>query len=271
MTGGAAGERPHELTARWRGWCLLGAAVVALACLVPPLSGTASRFEYGEALQFSLLAIAVPALVALGAPWRSLGLARAAEGGTPHLADRVADRRLRHRELAWSLVFIALDLGAVVAWHVPGAVDRRFRARLADPAGGRGPAGVRPRPLARTRAVAPTGTPVGLPAQGCPGCIRHVDVLDPCLRPGTVQSRRSTGISYHVPGGLSAAADQQIASAVLWFVAAASFVPVIFWNAMMWLRTDEDPDAELLALERADRRRGTPPLTGRPGEGASDP
>ena len=67
----------------------------------------------------------------------------------------------------------------------------------------------------------------------------------------------------HAQGGLSAAADQQVASAVLWFVAAASFVPVIFWNALMWLRTDEDPDVELLALERAARRRGTPPLTGR--------
>jgi cytochrome c oxidase assembly factor CtaG len=73
----------------------------------------------------------------------------------------------------------------------------------------------------------------------------------------------------HVPGGLSAAADQQVASAVLWFVAAVSFVPVIFWNAMMWLRTDEDPDAELLALERAERRRGTPPLSGRQDGGSA--
>ena len=46
---------------------------------------------------------------------------------------------------------------------------------------------------------------------------------------------------------------------------------VIFWNAMMWLRTDEDPDAELLALERAERRRGMPPLTGRQDGGASSP
>jgi len=75
----------------------------------------------------------------------------------------------------------------------------------------------------------------------------------------------------HVPGGLSAAADQQIATAVLWFVAAAAFVPVIFWNAMMWLRTDEDPDAELLALERAERRRGTPPLTERQDGGTANP
>jgi hypothetical protein len=74
-----------------------------------------------------------------------------------------------------------------------------------------------------------------------------------------------------VPGGLSAAADQQIATAVLWFVAAASFVPVIFWDAMMWLRTDADPDAELLALARAERRRGTQPLTRRQEGGGWNP
>ena len=122
MTPGAAGERPHELTAPWRGWCLLSAAVVAVVCVIPPLSSTARRFEYGEALQFSLLAIVMPVLVAIGAPWRRLGLARIGEPDPPRLADRVAGRRLRHRELPWSLAFIVADLVVVVAWHAPGAV-----------------------------------------------------------------------------------------------------------------------------------------------------
>jgi cytochrome c oxidase assembly factor CtaG len=270
MSGGAAVERPHELTARWRGWCLLGAVVVALACLVPPLSDTASRFEYGEALQFSLLAIVVPALVALGAPWRQLGQARAAEAKTLRLADRVADRRLRHRELPWSLAFIAADLGAVVAWHAPGAVAGVSEHGWLIPLEG----------------VILLAFGLGLWLELVPS---------PPLVPRSGYLRRAVlavfamwtfwilayvlGLSNHafyrnfahVPGGLSAAADQQVATAVLWFVAAATFVPVIFWNAMLWLRTDEDPDAELLALERAERRRGTPPLTGRPDEGTSIP
>ena len=58
-------------------------------------------------------------------------------------------------------------------------------------------------------------------------------------------------------------------SAVLWFVAAASFVPVIFWNAVEWLRTEDDPDTELLALMRAERRRGPPPLAGGDGTPSS--
>jgi hypothetical protein len=62
---------------------------------------------------------------------------------------------------------------------------------------------------------------------------------------------------HHAAGGLSAAADQQIAAGVLWFVAAAAFIPVIFWNALTWLQSEEDPDTELQTLARAERRRGT--------------
>ena len=239
----------------------LAAALVVLACLVPPLSGTARRFEYGEALQFSLLAVVVPVLVAIGAPWRRLGLARDGEADPPRLADRVVDRRLRHRQLPWSLAFIAADLAAVVAWHAPGAVaDASGHGWLIPLEGvillafGLG--------LWLELVPSPPLCRVGLPAQGGPGRHGHVDVLDPRLRPGAVQPCVLSKLRAR-PGGLSAAADQQVASAVLWFVAAASFVPVIFWNALMWLRTDEDPDVELLALERAARRRGTPPLTGR--------
>ena len=262
MTAGAAGERPHELTASLRRWVLLGAVVIAVVSLVPPLSSTARRFEYGEALQFSLLAIVVPVLVAIGAPWRRLGLAAVEALDPPRLADRVADRRLRHRELPRSLVFIALDLGAVVAWHAPRAVA----------------------------AVSEHGWLISLEGMTLLafGLGLWLELVSsPPLVPRSGYLRRAVltafamwtfwilayvlGLSNHdfypnfahQPGGLSAAADQQVASAVLWFVAAAAFMPVIFWNAMMWLRTDEDPDAELLALERAERRRGTPPLTGR--------
>ena len=261
MSAGAADERPRDAAATWRGWCLIGAALVALVSVVPPLSGWARHSEYGEALQFSLLAIVVPALVTIGAPWRLLGLARTGgAAGPPRIADRMADRRRRHRELAWSLAFIAADLCVVVAWHVPRAV--------AD--------------------VARHGWLV--PVQGLSLLVFGVGlwlelVPSPPLQPRSGYLRRAVlaaftlwaywvlayvlGLSNHdfyrnfahVPGGLSAAADQQVAAALLWFVAAAGFVPVVFWNALMWLRSEEDPDTELLALARAERRRGGPPVT----------
>jgi hypothetical protein len=67
------------------------------------------------------------------------------------------------------------------------------------------------------------------------------------------------GSFHHAVGGLSASADEQIGAVVLWFVAAAAFVPVIFWTALAWMQSDEDPDAELVRLARAERRRGTAP------------
>ena len=227
--------------------------------------------EYGAAIQFSLLAIVLPALVTVGAPWRLLGLAgNGSPDMPPRIVDRMADHRRRHRELPWSLAFIAADLCVVVAWHAPGAVA----------------------------AVAQHGWLV--PLEGATLLVFGVGlwlelVTSPPLAPRSGYLRRAVlaafvmwafwilayvvGLSnhdfyrnfHHVGGGLSAAADQQIASAVLWFFAAAAFVPLIFWNALLWLKTDEDPDTELLALARADRRRGMPPAGGRGGGTAQIP
>ncbi len=117
MSEGAAQGRPRRRSSNWRTVCLVAAVVVAVLALVPPLATEARRTEYTAALQFSLFAVAVPALVALGAPWRLLRLAAInAPGERPRPADRLADRRRRHRELPWALAFVASDLG----WRSPG-------------------------------------------------------------------------------------------------------------------------------------------------------
>ena len=55
--------------------------------------------------------------------------------------------------------------------------------------------------------------------------------------------------------GLSLAADQQVTTGVLWAIAACAFIPVIFWNLVVWLRSEEDPDQELHRLAKQERRR----------------
>ena len=126
-----------------------------------------------------------------------------------------------------------LDLAAVVAWHAPTVGRRRGPTRLA-------------RAARRRDACSLFG--LGL----------WLELVDsPPLAPRSGYLRRAVlaafamwafwilayvlGLSNHdfypqlrttCRGASSAAADQQIASAVLWFVAAASFVPVIFWNAL---------------------------------------
>ena len=261
MNGGAAAGRPPE-RADWRPWCLASAALVALVALVPPLFTAARETDYAAALQFALLAIVVPALVTIGAPWRSLGLSAGSSAVATAVApgrvlDRVAGRRRRHPELLRSLGFIVLDLAVVVAWRSPGVVGTV--ARHGWPA--------------VLEAVTLLVFGVGLWLEL---------VRSPPLEPRSGHLRRAVlaaivmwvfwtlayivGLSNHafypnfthVPGGLSAAADQQIASALWWFVATLAFVPVIFWNAVMWLKTEDDPDTELIALIRVERRRGTP-------------
>jgi cytochrome c oxidase assembly factor CtaG len=232
---------------------------VAIVVLAPPIGTLARRTEYAASLQFSLLAIALPALVALGAPWRLIGLAGSVGlDGRPRLADRLADRRLRHRELPWALACIAVGLGVAAAWHAPGAV-----ATVARDGWG---------PLVEAATLLVVGIGLWLEL-----------VSSPPLEPRSGHLRRAVlaavamwvywilayivGLSnrgfyqsfHHVTGGLSAAADGEVASVVLWAVAAAAFIPVIFWNALTWLQSEEDPDTELLRMFRAERRRGTAP------------
>jgi cytochrome c oxidase assembly factor CtaG len=244
--------------------------LVAVAALVPPLGTVARRTEYAAALQFSLLAIALPALVTLGAPWSLLGLAGPPRRGRPRPLDALADRRLRHRELPWSIAFIAVDLVVAAVWHAPGVV-----------------ASVSSHPwLAVVEAVTLLVLGVGLWLEL---------ISSPPLVPRSGHLRRAVlaaitmwvfwilaylvGLSnhgfyrsfHHVAGGLSAAADEEIAAVILWFVATLAFVPVIFWNALTWLQSEEDPDSELLQVARAERRRGTAPDIGPGDVSASGP
>jgi cytochrome c oxidase assembly factor CtaG len=256
---GAADVRPRRQVPAWRLACLLGAFVVFVLALAPPLFSAARQTEYAQAIQFSLLAIVVPALTTLGAPWRWLRLAADDVRGAPlGVFDRLAEARRRHRELPRSLACITADLAVIVAWHTPGGVSAVARH--------------------------PWLTPVeGLTLLAFGVCLWLELVQSPPLAPRSGHLRTAAlaalitwalwilayvaGLSnnqfytgfHHTAGGLGAAADQQIASAILWLVTALAFVPVIFWHALMWLKTEDDPDTELIALLRAERRRGRPP------------
>ena len=261
MSAGAAAERPREPVAAWRGWCLLAAVIALALALVPPLATAARQTEYAQAVQFSLLALAVPALTALGAPWSRLG-----DGSLPCLPTGWPKGGGVGANWRGALGFVACDLAVAVAWHAPAAVAASARHGWLAPL------------EAATLLLFGLGLWLEL-------------VASPPLVPRSGHLRRAvltaismwvfwimayvSGLSahgfyrnfHHVTGGLSSAADQQVASAVLWLAATVAFAPLVFWNAMMWLKT-EDPDTELQALARDERRRGTPPLTGRMGGGA---
>lgn len=226
------------------------APVAVLVVLVPPISGLAQRYDWAEALQFVMFALVAPGLLVAGAPWPWLGLGRPAAA--------LAEARRRHPERVRSAALVAVALACMVSWRVPAAVD----------------------------ALRPGGGLVALEVAtlGLSGTVLWLECLSsPPLGPRSSRPVRmgvaavsmwtiwvlaylvamSTGDWYrayrHVPGhGLSLVADQQVTAGVMWAVASACFVPIIFFNLFHWLHDEEDPDEALRRLERDERRRGSP-------------
>jgi cytochrome c oxidase assembly factor CtaG len=243
---------------------LLG-AVLLVAVLVPPLSTEARRSVAFEALQFALLAVAVPALLTVGAPWRRLGPGSGTAGvddgngrtvpGPLGLVDRAATARGRHREPVRSLVYLAFDAAVIVAWRLPPSVDAVARHGW----------------LSVAEALLLVGAGIGLwleliasppfvPRRGRPQRIAMAAVAMWTIWVAAYLVGLSHSSVYrayaHVPGhGLSVSADQAVATGIMWFVSLCAFVPVIFSNLGTWLRSDEDPDDALFRLIRDGRRR----------------
>jgi len=254
------------------------AAVLLVTALVPPLSSEARHIEALEALQFALLALGVPALIVLAAPWRAFGL-RAGSSTTPDATgtallerpptvDRVAAARRRHPGSARSVAYLILEMAVVVAWRIPASVDALARHGW----------------LSVVEAVTLVGPGIGLWLElvwsppFTPRLARPKRIAVAAVAMWTIWvTAYLVGLSHasvyrayaHGPGGdLSVAADQAIATGVLWFTSLCAFVPVIFSNFMIWLRSDEDPDEALHRLVRDERWRTTPsPAGGGPAGG----
>jgi cytochrome c oxidase assembly factor CtaG len=225
--------------------------VLVAAALSPPIATSAKRYDWAEALQFMILALVVPGLLVLGAVWSRIGL------GGP--AARLADRRRRHPEWLRSAMLVAPALACFVAWRTPAAVDQ-LRADGW---------------LAAVEAVSLilAGSVLWLECVPCPPlaprCTEPVRIAICAVSMWTVwllayllaMSKGDWYRAYPHPAGhgLSLALDEQVAAGVMWFVAAACFVPVIFWNLMRWLRSEEDPDREMHRLVQEERRRALPP------------
>jgi cytochrome c oxidase assembly factor CtaG len=226
------------------------AALLAVVVLVPPIAGSAHRYDWAESLQFVVLALVAPGLLVAGAPWRRLGLFKP--------ATALAEARRRHPERARSAVLVAVALACMVAWRVPASVD-------ALRSGGW--------PLAvEVVSLSLSGTVLWLeclpsPPLG-PRSSRPVRIALGAASMWTIwvlayMVAMSNGDWYpayhHVAGhGLSLVADQQVTAGVMWAAASACFVPLIFFNLFQWLQREEDPDEALQRMVREDRRRRSP-------------
>jgi hypothetical protein len=56
---------------RARFWPGIVAVILITIVLLPPAAGYARQYAFAQALQFVIFAVVGPALLALGAPWRT--------------------------------------------------------------------------------------------------------------------------------------------------------------------------------------------------------
>lgn len=259
MSAGVAPERSGAVTLPIRRWGLLGAALLCILTFLPPLSSLAHRYELGQVLRYGLWAMVVPALIVLGAPWRHAAWAAA-----------LAQRRRRHPEL-WRSVGFGLVYGLVmVGWFTPMAA----RAAWGHPwlrvieavtliAGGVG--------LWLELAESPPLAPrVGGLRSVVLGAAAMWLVWIEAYLIAMSQSGWYPNFNHVAGQGLSQAADQQVAAAVLWFMATVVFMPVIFVYAMHWLHGEQNPDDELRRLLREQRRGATAIIERRGAQGPGD-
>jgi len=222
---------------------------------VPPVATVAHRFEFVETVQFDLAAFAVPALLVLGCPLRVVPGA----GGDRlrAAAARLSDARRRHPSTWRALGFAALYVALLVAWRTPPLMDALERDRwllvpevLAFLVTG---------PLVWAEVVAsdPLEPRLPHPWRGVVAALTMWSVWVTAYVVGF--SHVSWYVAFHhAPGGLGTSADQELSTGALWFGAAAAFVPVVFVDLLAWLRSGEDPDAELRQLVRRERWWGRP-------------
>jgi cytochrome c oxidase assembly factor CtaG len=245
-----------------RHWLPVAGAALVIASLVPPLSTLARRYLWAESFQFSIFAMVGPALIVLGAPWRSLGLSRRADRASPgwaeaplRLADRLAASRDRRPSFLRAAAVLAGFIGVSLAWRLPPvlAAVARLPGLVAAEAITLLAAGiglwlelVRSPPLA-PRLSGPHRAAIAAFAMWSTWIVAYAL--------GFASSPVIAG--YAGTSGPGAVADQEIAAGLVWGVAGVCFLPVIFGGLFSWLKEGGDIGEELgRELQEAPARAG---------------
>ncbi len=236
--------------------------------LVPPVASWSQQYEYAQAIQFCVFAVLTPALLVAGAPWRWLGLASRephltdADGKVvsprrPLFVDRLAIARTNRPGHRRAYVLVTVFSLTTIFWRVSPVVDSLVRHPW----------------LAIIESLCLVAV----------GVILWLDLIEsPPLKPSTTRPYR-IGMAtasmwvvwvlayllgqsnsswypafHHVAGrGVSLSADQQLISGAMWLLTAGAFLPVVFWNLVHWLQSEEDPNDELYRLVRQEKTLGS--------------
>ena len=267
MSEGTPPLSTNDATSSFRNYLAALGLFLLVLCYVPPIATWARHYEYVQAMQFLAFSVLIPALVVVGAPWRWLHLAspqspQIDEDGhiltvkSPRFIDRHVLARVHQVSNVRAIWMMAAFVALTIFWRSAPVVDFTVRHGWVIVA-----------ESLSTLAV---------------GIALWSDLVEsPPLTPGTTRPYR-IGMSavamwtiwvlayldamshnswytafHHVAGhGLSQAADQQFTAAAMWFLSAAAFLPLVFWNLVHWLQSEENPTDELNRMIRRERTLG---------------
>jgi cytochrome c oxidase assembly factor CtaG len=210
---------------RVRSWPGIVAVFLIIVVLLPPAAGYARQYAFAQALQFVIFGVVGPALLALGTPWRTRS-----SGWPPGSGER--SRRPGVQATVWLGAFIAVT----IAWRLPATVNALAR----DPF------------LAAAEMITLLAVGTGLwleltsaphgpgqlprPARAAMAAAAMWTIWVLAYLTGMSNASWFAAYHHHIPaGGLSAAADQQIAVAILWTVPALCFLPLLYVTVIAWL------------------------------------
>ncbi len=247
---------------RHRQWLALAGVILVAAVVLPPGATEARRYVFAQAVQFGVLAIAAPALLVLGAPWRLVaGTRGGARAGAAGLVDRIAAARSHRPGAARPWLITAVFAAVALGWRAPSAIDAAAR---------------HPAVLAAEA--------VTLLAAGCALWLELVESPPFLPRAGRPQRAACAAVPMwaiwadayvmgfsstswlaaypHPAGGLGVIADQEIATFLLWAISGLCFVPVVFVALLTWMRDGAYPEGERPGAPSAPApaAAGAPPL-----------
>jgi len=235
MTQDIAGPRP----ARGRPWLAVAGAALVVAGLA--VGGLAGHYVIAESAQFVVFAMAAPALIVLGAPWRALRLSGP--------LGRLAAARRGEAPFLRAAIFLLGFIGVSIAWRLPPVMDALAREPvLVLPelvtllAAGTGLwLELVPSPPLAPRLPKPHRAAIAALAMWSAWAVAYVLGM----------ANHAVFHGYDPAGGaLSAVADQEITVALVWASSAACFVPVVFVTLLSWLSAGDSPDQEFQRLAR---------------------
>ncbi len=237
MTLRADATRPSYRDGAARTLMSASGAIVVLLCVVPPFATWARHYAFVEALQFCVLGVVAPALIVLGAPWSRAGAAR--RRGLSSVRRWMIERSAR--PATWrAVVVLCLYLATVVLWRTPWAVNALARQGwpLAIEAITLLPVGVL---LWLDLVESPPSTPrLTHPQRMLAAAIAMWTIWILAYLVGLSHSSWFSAYHHHAGSGVSLSADQQLMTGVMWVVSGCAFIPVIFWNLVKWLQSEDE-------------------------------